>query len=76
MLTLYGEERKRLLEICRVVVSAGLEERQLRLEESHVALIGDAIRAGLTAILPPELQREALAAASRYLLTIDAPARS
>lgn len=75
-LTLYGEERKRLLEICRVVVSAGLEEQRVRLEASHVALIGDAIRAGLTAILPPELQREALAAASRYLVTIDARAGS
>jgi hypothetical protein len=74
-LTLYGEERKRLLEICRVVVSAGLEERRLRVEESHVALIGDAIIAGLKAILPTEVQRDALAAASRYLLTIDATAR-
>jgi hypothetical protein len=64
-----------LLKQATAMASLGLEERRVRLEEAEVALVGDAIRAGLTAILPPELQRDALAAASRYLLTIDATAR-
>ena len=74
-LQLFGEERDRLLKQATAMASLGLEERRVRLEEAEVALVGDAIRAGLTAILPPELQRDALAAASRYLLTIDATAR-
>jgi hypothetical protein len=60
--------QKFLLDLAKL----NLDERQAKLEESQVAMIGDAIIAGLTTILPPELQRDALAAASRYLLTIDA----
>jgi hypothetical protein len=78
-LTLYGEERKRLLEICRVVVSANLENQRVKLDESLGEMIGDTIRAALTSPavgLGLDQQRVAPGEASRYLLTIDAPARS
>jgi hypothetical protein len=74
-LGLYERGLDRAQKFLSDLVRLNLDERQAKLEESHVAMIGDAIRAGVAAAVPPEMQWDVLAAASRYLLTIDATAR-
>lgn len=42
-LSLYQAERKHLTEVCRVAISAGIEERRVRLAESQGALLAGVI---------------------------------
>jgi hypothetical protein len=51
---LYQQERDRLIKVCAAAISAGLEERRVRLAEQQGALVADVIKAiladlGLTA---------------------------
>lgn len=44
LLDLYQRERKHLLDVCRVAIAAGIEERRVRLAESQGALLADVIQ--------------------------------
>lgn len=44
LLELYARERKHLLDVCKAALSAGIEERRVRLAESQGALLADVIR--------------------------------
>lgn len=43
-LDLYQRERKHLLDVCKAAISAGIEERRVRIAESQGALLADVIR--------------------------------
>ena len=59
-LLLYERGLDRAQKFLSDLVRLNLDERRAKLEEAEVAMVGDAIIAGLTAILPPEMQREGL----------------
>jgi len=42
---LYNDERKRLVDVCKAAISAGIEERRVHLAESQGTLMATAIRA-------------------------------
>jgi hypothetical protein len=44
LIDLYQRERKHLLDVCKAAISAGIEERRVRLAESQGALLADVIR--------------------------------
>ncbi|WP_415648552.1 hypothetical protein [Stackebrandtia soli] len=41
---LYRQERKHLIDVCRAAISAGIEERRVRLAEQQGTLLADVIR--------------------------------
>lgn len=54
---LYQKERKHLLDVCKAALSAGVEERRVRLAEQQGALLASVIRAVLDDLnLSPEQQ--------------------
>lgn len=65
---LYNEERDRFVNYCAKAISAGLAEREVRLEEERGALIAEIIRAILADLeLTPEQQSQALTVVPQHL---------
>lgn len=65
---LYNEERDRFVNYCAKAISAGLAEREVRLEEERGALIAEIIRAILADLeLTPEQQEQALTVVPQHL---------
>lgn len=76
-LELYYRERKHLVDVTKAAISAGIEERRVRLAEAQGSLLNDVIRrilarlsltseqsALLPVVVPEELRRAAVAAAN------------
>jgi hypothetical protein len=60
-LRLFNEERKELRQLCRDAIAAGLAEREVRLAESHGALVAEVMRKVLSQLeLTPDQQTRAL----------------
>ena len=60
-LRLYNDERKELRQLCRDAIAAGLAEREVRLAESHGALVAEVLREALVLLeLNLEQQTRAL----------------
>lgn len=74
-LTLYREERAHLDRLCRSAISAGIAERQARLDEQQGALITSVIQAALADAewhLSPDQRAAAIPVISRHLRALPA----
>lgn len=70
-LELYTRERKHLLDVCKAAISAGIEERRVKLAESQGALLASVIRAVLDDLgLTPEQMELAAESVPRNLRTV------
>lgn len=68
---LWQEERDRLARVCKLTLDAGVDERRVRLAESHGKLIVDVIKATFTE-LEIEQTQEVYDVVSRHLRAIGA----
>lgn len=67
-LALYQSERKHLTEVCRVAISAGIEERRVRLAESQGALLAGVIERITSALYAALVKALGPHAAARALI--------
>jgi hypothetical protein len=73
LLELYARERKHLLDVCKAAISAGIEERRVRLAESQGALLADVIRRILGDLdLTPEQSAKVSEVVPRHLRSVAA----
>ncbi len=73
LLVLYRNERKDLVDVCRVAIAAGIAERQVRLAESQGMLIAQVIR-GVLEDLGVADEPEVPAIVRRHLKLVDTAA--
>jgi hypothetical protein len=70
-LELYYRERKHLVDVCKAAISAGIEERRVRLAESQGAILVQVIRAILGDLdLTAEQQAKVTAVVPRHLRAV------
>lgn len=74
--TLWQQERKHLVEVCKVAIAAGIEERRVELEQRRASMVAAAFGRALDRVALGEGQREVLAQALveelRGMATIEA----
>lgn len=68
---LYSKERRHLVEVCRVAIASGIEERRIRLAESQGAMLASVIRAILDDLgLTPEQKAKVPEVVPRHLRAV------